>query len=185
MTFACCAFALVAALQVNPGQSRVPADDPALRGFDQEVDRYLALRTKLREELPVHVPNSTAKEITSTSDALARAVQRARPKPRRGVFFTAAASAAIKRRLNEVLSAPESAAVLEAIDDERPTIRAPRVYLRFPEASQLATMPPSVLAVLPKLPPELEYRIIGRDLVLRDMSAALVLDFIPNAVPRP
>ena len=46
----------------------------------------------------------------------------------------------------------------------------------------MATMPPSLLAVLPTLPKELEYRIIGKYLILRDVDAALILDVIPDAV---
>jgi hypothetical protein len=34
------------------------------------------------------------------------------------------------------------------------------------------------------LPAELEYRIVGEHLVLRDVKAAMLLDYIPNAVPR-
>ncbi len=48
----------------------------------------------------------------------------------------------------------------------------------------MATMPPSLLAVLPRLPKELEYRIIGRFLVLRDVDAALIVDYIPDLIPR-
>ncbi len=48
----------------------------------------------------------------------------------------------------------------------------------------MATMPPSLLAALPELPKELEYRIVGNYLVLRDVDAALILDYIPAAVPR-
>jgi len=33
------------------------------------------------------------------------------------------------------------------------------------------------------LPPELDYRVVGRDLVLRDVKANLVVDFIANAIP--
>ena len=56
--------------------------------------------------------------------------------------------------------------------------------MRFPAAAPMATMPPSLLAVLPPLPKELEYRIIGNFLILRDVEAALILDVIPAAVPR-
>ena len=48
----------------------------------------------------------------------------------------------------------------------------------------LATMPPSLLAALPPLPKSLEYRIIGQYLVLRDVEAALIIDFIPAVIPR-
>ena len=53
----------------------------------------------------------------------------------------------------------------------------------YPEAMPLQTTPPSLLLNLPKLPPELEYRVVGRELVLRDVKANLVVDFIPNALP--
>jgi hypothetical protein len=57
-------------------------------------------------------------------------------------------------------------------------------YLRFPAANEMATMPPSLLRALPPLPVELEYRLVGEHLVLRDVKAAMILDYIPNAVPR-
>jgi hypothetical protein len=41
----------------------------------------------------------------------------------------------------------------------------------------------ALLWALPALPGELEYRIVGRDLVLWDEHAALIIDFIPNAFP--
>jgi hypothetical protein len=36
---------------------------------------------------------------------------------------------------------------------------------------------------LPRLPPELEYRIAGHALVLRDAVANLVVDLMPDAIP--
>jgi hypothetical protein len=36
---------------------------------------------------------------------------------------------------------------------------------------------------LPELPPELSYRFVGRDLVLKDIKAGLVVDVLPNAIP--
>jgi hypothetical protein len=73
---------------------------------------------------------------------------------------------------------------LAKIDDDGPAPGAVKVYLRFPSSTQLATMPPALLAVLPPLPKELEYRIIGTALVLRDFDAALIIDYIPAAIPR-
>jgi hypothetical protein len=35
---------------------------------------------------------------------------------------------------------------------------------------------------LPKLPPELEYRIIGKNLIIRDVDANIIVDFVPNAI---
>jgi hypothetical protein len=47
----------------------------------------------------------------------------------------------------------------------------------------LTTTPPTLLSKLPQLPPELAYRIVGRDLTLKDTKAGLIVDLIPNAIP--
>ena len=90
----------------------------------------------------------------------------------------------IRQRVVDVVRKENLAPVLAGIDDETPTVKVPRIYLRFPAASQMATMPPSLLDVLPELPEELEYRIIGDYLILRDVNAAIILDYLPRAVPR-
>ena len=58
-----------------------------------------------------------------------------------------------------------------------------RVNGTYPEGIPLQSSPPSFLANLPKLPVSLEYRLVGRDLVLRDRGANLIVDLIPNVVP--
>jgi hypothetical protein len=48
----------------------------------------------------------------------------------------------------------------------------------------LQSTPPSLLLNLPPLPKELEYRIVGRELVLHDTAPGIIVDFIPNVVPQ-
>lgn len=43
-------------------------------------------------------------------------------------------------------------------------------------------MPPCLLAALPPLPEELGYRFLAGDLVLVDLHARLIVDFIPRAL---
>jgi hypothetical protein len=52
----------------------------------------------------------------------------------------------------------------------------------YPEGVPLETMPPTLLGSFPKLPPELDYRFIGSTLVLRDVTANLIIDLMPNAI---
>jgi hypothetical protein len=144
---------------------------------------YVALRERLDQEVPKLTPNSEARDISAASDAQARAIMRARAKARQGDFFDKAASQVLTRRLQDAITTANLAADLATIDDEPPRVTTPRVHLRFPEAAQMATMPPSLLRVLPPLPEGLEYRIVGQSLVLRDIGAALILDYIPQAVP--
>jgi hypothetical protein len=42
-----------------------------------------------------------------------------------------------------------------------------------------------LLRKLPDLPPELEYRIVGRSLILRDVKANLIVDILRDVVPIP
>ena len=55
--------------------------------------------------------------------------------------------------------------------------------MNYPTTLPLVTVPGKLLKVLPELPENLEYRILGRHLILRDVSANLVVDFVRDAVP--
>ena len=144
----------------------------------------MAIRRRLAGEISGPTANSSAVAITNSSDALAAAIQRARPVSQSGSFFAPPAILMVKHRVADAIRDADLTLVLAAIDDDGAASRKPTIYLRFPTSSQLATMPPSLLAVLPPLPKELEYRIVGSYLVLRDIDAAIILDYIPSAIPR-
>jgi len=57
-----------------------------------------------------------------------------------------------------------------------------RVHDTYPEWAT-HEVPMVVLERLPLLPDELEYRLIGRTLVLWDIDADLILDVLPDAIP--
>lgn len=177
---------LMAALGGGPALLRAQdADKAGLAQFNQAIAGYLALRQSLvTEKIVGPVPNSTSTELNRAADALAAAIQRARSKARPGDMFGPAVTALFKHRIEEAIRSANLGPVLSNIDDEGPPTATPAVHLRFPVAAALATMPPSLLEVLPPLPKPLEYRIIGRYLVLRDAEASMIIDFIPAAVPR-
>ena len=60
-----------------------------------------------------------------------------------------------------------------------------RINQEYPQTSAMQSTPPTLLANLPKLPPELEYRIVGRELVLLDTKSNLIVDLLPDAFPGP
>jgi hypothetical protein len=167
----------------TPSAAPQPADGTGLAEFGAAVERYVALQRKLTKEVGDLVPQSTAQQITATSDRLAAAIRRARPNARQGDFFNASATKTLKSQIAAAIQAADLGAFLANIDDEPGPMQQPRVHLRWPAAAPLATMPPSLLHALPVLPHEMEYRIIGEYLVLRDVKAGLILDYI-NAVPR-
>ena len=141
--------------------------------FRAAVNGYLEVRKKISAELPPMRVTPRAAEITAASDALARAVQRARPGARQGTFFTPEVGAVIRRQLEQALRSTDRGSVLALINEEETPVRQPSVHMRFPVAAVLASTPAVLLNALPPLPPELEYRFIGRILVIRDVQAAL------------
>lgn len=177
---------IIAVASTAPPQVATASVDElaALAQFDAAIAKYMALRQRLRNELAGPVPNSTAPELTRASDAIAAAIQRARAGAREGDLFSPPVANVVKHWVEDIIRRDNLGPMLADIDDEIPTVKAPSIHLRFPAASQMATMPPSLLAVLPSLPKGLEYRIIGNYLILRDVDAALILDYIPAAVPR-
>ena len=177
-------FIFAVALSLQPAAASAPADAAAIKQFHAEIAKYVAIRRGLRDELSGPIVNSSAAQLNNVSDSLAAAIRRRRPDAKPGAIFTPAFAEAVKQRIGVAVRDANLAAALVEIDDEEPIIRQPSIYLRFPDAAQMATMPPSLLAALPELPKELEYRIIGSYLVLRDIDAALVIDYIPAAVPR-
>lgn len=156
----------------------------ALQQFDQAIADYMALRNRLRGEISGPVKDSTSSQVTNASDALAAGIQRARAKARVGTIFSPAITVVIKKQIADAIRTENLAPVLADIDDEKAVNLKPTVHLRLPVSAQMATMPASLLKVLPILPKELEYRILGPDLVIRDVDASLILDYIPNAVAR-
>ena len=172
-----------AAPVAQPGRT-APTEAAAIKQFEESIADYVAMRRRLAETIPSLMPNSTAVELNTASDALAAAVQQARQNAGVGDLFAPPVAALFKRKINDAMRTTSLRQALAAIDDDEPTIRAPKIHLRFPGASQMATMPPSLLNLFPTLPKELEYRIVGRNLVLRDVGAGLIIDYIPDLIPR-
>ena len=54
---------------------------------------------------------------------------------------------------------------------------------RYPDTVPLSTVPPQVLQNLPTLPEDLEYRFVGRRLILLDTHAHTIADYMDRALP--
>jgi hypothetical protein len=52
---------------------------------------------------------------------------------------------------------------------------------RYPDEIPISTVPPQVLAQLPKLPEDLEYRFIRTHMILFDPHAHMIVDFVERA----
>ena len=88
----------------------------------------------------------------------------------------------LRRRILTSLTPEDIQAVLSDREEgDPPPPSHLQVNARWPERMPFNFVPPQLIAALPPLPPELEYRIIGRSLVLWDHHANLIVDFLPGA----
>ena len=117
----------------------------------------------------------------------------ARPHRRHATVEAAAAAfrllppetrAYLRRQIAAGLGGPDGMAVRQTIMEDNPGKVKLQVNGRYPDGVPLTTMPPSVLAQLPRLPDDLEYRFIGDRLILLDVHAQLVVDFMDAAIPK-
>ena len=123
--------------------------------------------------------------MLEASDMLADAIRDVRPNARPGHIFTASPAQYFRTVISNTLVRYEydAADISRWLNDEvLPGAKPPVVNGRY-DWRLGAWMWPALLQVLPRLPRELEYRIVGADLVLIDLHANLVVDILENAMP--
>jgi hypothetical protein len=159
-------------------------DAPVLTEFEARVKDYTALHKKLETTLPTLSKDSSPDQIDKHQRALARLLQQARAGARPGSIFTPDVQAVVRRLMAQVFGGADGAALKASIMDENPGPIKLTVNGRYPDTVPLSTVPPQVLRGLPALPDELEFRFIGRHLILMDEHAHLIVDLIQNVLPR-
>jgi hypothetical protein len=161
---------------------QIAGDEAALREFDRRVAAYVELHRRLEGPLPTLEVSNDLGEVHAAMKALATQIRKARPGARPGDVMTADVSRVMRARIAGCL-APEAMAALLAEQDEHERGARPRLRVNefWPPDVPFNYVPAQLIAALPPLPPELQYRIIGRALVLWDHHANLVVDFIPAA----
>ena len=175
--------ALTGAYAVEAPPAR-PPEAQAVAAFEARVKEYLALHQKLESTLPKLPRRRTPEQVDKNQRALGDLIKSARRDARPGEFFTPGMQALVRRILGEVLAGPDGKTVKASIMDENPGVPNLVLNERYPYSVPLSTMPPQVLAPLPKLPEDLEYRFLGSRLVLLDTEADIILDFTDDILPQ-
>ena len=160
------------------------ADAQGLAGFVAQARQYAELHGRLEKTLPPLPKETTPHVLDKHQRTLAALIAENRKGARRGDLFTLDGERVIRSRLSQVFSGPDGGKLKATIMDENPAAVKLAVNGRYPDEVPLSTMPPQVLVQLPQLPPELEYRFIGLRLILLDVHAHMVADYIEDVLPR-
>jgi len=153
--------------------------------FTARVQQYVKMQKAVEDSLPGLKPTNDVARIAEHEHALARKIAQARRGARQGDIFTEDVTRRFRRIIRAEFQGPNAQDARSTIrpDDSSKFMVRLRVNDVYPEGMELITMPPTLLGKLPQLPQELEYRIVGRDLMLKDTKAGLIVDLIPNAIP--
>jgi hypothetical protein len=180
----CLMLTCVSEAQQSPGQERVNPDAQVLQDFKDRIDKYIKLRKQLEDQGPSMKETEDPARIKAWQDTLATNMRSARKGARPGEIFTPEIRALFRRLMYPETKGREGAETKQTIKEDAPAPGSVpfKVNAKYPEDEPLPTVPPNLLAALPKLPDGLEYRIVRNHLILRDAHANLIVDFIPNAI---
>jgi len=166
----------------KPDTSKANPDAMVLKDFNERIEAYNKLRKKLKADAPALKETEDPAKIKASQDALAAKMREARKDAKPGDIFTPEIRAKFRQLMYPELQGAEGRATKAAIEEDAPENVKFKVNATYPEKEALPTMPPNLLASLPQLPEDLEYRIIGKHLILRDVHANIIVDYIPNAI---
>jgi hypothetical protein len=159
----------------------------AFAGFHQGITAYLEIRDDARAEVPHLKYPATPEEISAYSRALAAAIRSRRADTRQGAIFTPAAVEIFRRAAHrEIVEAPAAKAAIEIGNPPLDPVGTDVVIAVngvYAAGAPVSLMPTAMLTRFPRLPRDLEYRFVGRTLVLRDREANLIVDYAPEVAP--
>ena len=170
--------AIACATQAND-QTATNPDAKVLVDFTERVKAYVDLRKKADDGAPPLKETEDAAKIKLAQTALAKRIMTARAGAKRGDIFTPEISVRFRRLLRPEVKDPDTK---KLIQDDNPGALKFKVNGPYPDGEPLSTVPPNVLASLPQLPEDIEYRFLGKHMILRDSRANIVIDYIPNAI---
>jgi hypothetical protein len=169
------------------GHKQEPKVSEEMRDFKPFLDRvraYVKLEKSLEASLTTLKPTKDPAQIVEHQHALAGSIAAERRDAHQGDIFTHDASERFRKIIHQAFEGPEGHRLRHTIQQDTPFKVVPmHVNDVFPDDIPLTTTPPTLMLKLPELPPELSYRFVGRDLVLKDIKAGLVVDVLPNAIP--
>jgi hypothetical protein len=164
---------------------RITRDQVAVAEFTHVVNKYVDLHRMLAAPRGPEEMCSNWEELQRRTQRLAGAIRAERPTARAGHIFTPTVASFVRRHIAAALrdTAYDVGTFLnEMEEDSLPEVPPLEVNGAFPWAAG-NLMWPSMLQRLPPLPEEIQYRFVGRNLVLLDIRANLVVDVLKNALP--
>jgi hypothetical protein len=167
---------------VTPDGQPVNAQGAAVLEFKKRIDAYMKIHNEAESKVPALKKTDDPKEISDREKALGQMIMTLRANAQPGDVFAPEYQPYFVKIVQDDFKT-RSAADRKALVSELPAKMKVDINTVYPTSMPLETFPPALLRKLPDLPPELEYRIVGKSLLLRDAKANLIVDILRDVVP--
>ena len=190
---------VLALLATASASAETPVNERArlLKEFGDRATKYVELQRKAKATVPPLPRKATPEQIAVHEKALAGAIRARRAGTRQGEIFFPEVVPELLDLLRSGLAGPGAQPAREAIKDGNPGVEPPPARpaeprpkdvalvanAPYPDGASLSMVPPELLARLPPLPEPVQYRFVGRHLILYDSEARLVVDYLEETVP--
>jgi hypothetical protein len=163
--------------------TKVNPDAAAIADFMKRVDAYVALHNKVESMLQEPAQDGRPEAVVEHQREFAKLMQKERQYAKPGDIITKPMRNVIRRLLASVFRGPDGPEIKRSILDTYTGNPVLQVNQTYPDNMPYSTVPPPILQGLPALPDALQYRFVGRRLILLDPHARLVVDIVENVFP--
>jgi len=170
--------------QPAPAQQKPAANASgvATKAFLDRMQEYVRYHNNVEKMVPPLTGTADPAKISDREKALGDALIKQRPDAKPGDFLIKDYQPILTQIIKDDF-AHRPLADRKALIRELPKGVSVNVNTIYPTGLPLLTFPPNLLQKLPTLPRELEYRIVGRDLILRDVTGNVVVDVMRAVFP--
>lgn len=183
LVFSCGMTAAIVGIQQPKAEGpKVNHEALVLQDFQHRIDQYMDLHKRLEKQSPPLKEADDPARIKASQEALAKAIRDERADAKPGDIFSPEIAERLRALIHPQVAGAKGAQTKAAIKEDAPPPIVLKVNGSYPEQAPLPSVPPNVLANLPQLPKDLEFRIVGNDLILRDVHANLIVDFMRHAL---
>lgn len=164
----------------KPAAAGTP-DSAIVSEFEAKVKQYLDFRQQHVGTPPK--PTNNPAGIVAKQQEMGNKLRVARAGAKQGEIFTPRIAAYFRRQITASFSGAHGKEIRASLAHAEPVKLELQINQSYPPDQPLQSTPPTLLLNLPNLPDGLEYRLLDRELVLRDTEANVVIDYVPNALP--
>jgi len=165
-----------------------PTFDPLRSTFQAYVDQtqpYRKEAAQAQERVPgkAEPTPSAAAALRARQNTLAEALQtKLRPNAKPGEIITPPMADAIRHQLEALFKSERRDLIIDELAEQNSTPPTKHT-VAINQLLDAPRLPPRLIEALPPLPKQLEYDFVGRTIVLRDVDAGVVVDYVPDALP--